>query len=236
MLVHCKMKIMNQNAFKKSLAFKMGMPRNGFNSSKSVSPVIIQDALAETANSRNLLFFGSRQSVMDISILIKKAFALNSFIAANLCSSVKYFSNFDLAKTSINSSNVALEYTSIPVLNAVLYACLFLEPAKIYALIRELVSKTKVLVISFQQIFKDFFCQSFFLCFVAQRIKKTHVFTCSSVINHFFQCNGYRFIKKTFSFRTEFAECYRCRFIHFNHNPFHNFSFLFFSKIQKINP
>jgi len=40
----------NQKLFKKSTAFKMGILRNGFKISKSLSPVMIQEALADTAN------------------------------------------------------------------------------------------------------------------------------------------------------------------------------------------
>src|SRR5690625_7126858 len=47
-----------------STALTMGIPRNECNSSKSLSPEILQEASAATANSRNLLSLGSRQTVM----------------------------------------------------------------------------------------------------------------------------------------------------------------------------
>ncbi len=56
------------------------MPRNGWRTRISLSPVIMQEALAEIANSRNLLSLGSRQSVMEISGVNSLAFISNLFI------------------------------------------------------------------------------------------------------------------------------------------------------------
>src|SRR5665213_4336362 len=55
---------MAQKLFKKSTAFKMGISRNGFKTRRSLSPVIMQEALTEIANSRNLSSLGSRQAVI----------------------------------------------------------------------------------------------------------------------------------------------------------------------------
>ena len=42
----------------------MGIFLKGFNTSKSLSPVIMQEAFAATASSRNLFSLGSRQPVI----------------------------------------------------------------------------------------------------------------------------------------------------------------------------
>ena len=106
--------------FKKSAAFKMGIPRNGFRTSRSLSPVIIQEALAKTANSRNLLSFVSRQSVKEIFGL--NNLELTSILFTNTkrsSSFTKYLSNFSLNKTSINNQLYCLK---LPVyLNQLLY-------------------------------------------------------------------------------------------------------------------
>ena len=59
---------MIQNFFKKSDAFMIGIPRNGSSTSRSSSPVMMQEALAVAANSRNLLSLGSRQSVTQLQL------------------------------------------------------------------------------------------------------------------------------------------------------------------------
>ena len=75
----------------------MGIQRNGFRTSRSLSPVIIQEAFAETANSRNLLSFVSRQSVNEILGL--NNLELTSILFTNTkhsSSFIKYMSNFSL--------------------------------------------------------------------------------------------------------------------------------------------
>ena len=52
---------------RKSAGDMIFIPRNGFNTSKSLSPVTIQSAFPATANSRNLLSLGSRHSEILIS-------------------------------------------------------------------------------------------------------------------------------------------------------------------------
>ena len=42
----------------------MGILRNGCSTRRSLSPVMMHEAFAVTASSRNLLSFGSRQSVI----------------------------------------------------------------------------------------------------------------------------------------------------------------------------
>jgi hypothetical protein len=61
---------------RKSLGDMIFIPRKGFNTSKSLSPVTMQSAFPATANSRNLLSLGSRQQTLnfnnvDLSSLIE---------------------------------------------------------------------------------------------------------------------------------------------------------------------
>src|SRR6185312_642124 len=99
-------KNMIQKLFKKSAAFKMGIPRKGCIMSKSLSPVIIHEAFTETANSRYLSSLGSRHSRIVYDTFLKTANSLNCFKANNLSSKEIYLSNFDRNKTSLNSSYV----------------------------------------------------------------------------------------------------------------------------------
>jgi hypothetical protein len=81
----------------------MGMPRNGWRIRRSLSPVIIQEAFAETANSRNLLSLGSRQALMISEGKNRLILFSNSFNSSNLSSSeTKYLSNFLRNTTSLN--------------------------------------------------------------------------------------------------------------------------------------
>ena len=199
-------KKMIQNLLKKSAALKIGIPRKGFNIRRSLSPVIMQDALADTANSRNLLSLGSRQSVITISTSINAAFARNSFMAESLLLSDKYFSNFNRTKVSANSSKVVTEYITISVSKAILYACLLFESARIYALIRVLVSQIKSLAAVSQKIIEDFFRKSFSFRFSTKVIQKFFMVAGSNIVNHFFQSDRDQFIKAIFRFRTKFSE------------------------------
>lgn len=93
----------------------MGILRNGFKVSRSSSPVMMQEAFAAMASSKNLLFLGSRQ--VDIVMEGVNIIAFVStllMISHRSISSGKYLSNFCLNKTSINSSIVLLETTNSP--------------------------------------------------------------------------------------------------------------------------
>ena len=85
----------------------MGIPRNGCRTSKSLSPVIIQEAFAEMANSRNLLSLGSRQSNIFSDIVPNTKSSLNSFIIVSLVSKETYLSNLGRTSTSQNSLYVS---------------------------------------------------------------------------------------------------------------------------------
>lgn len=64
----------------KSTAFKMGMSRKGFNTIRSLSTVIKQDAFDKMANSRNLLSLASLQSLIIIEGVNILEFISNLFI------------------------------------------------------------------------------------------------------------------------------------------------------------
>ena len=92
-----------QKLFKKSTAVKIGIPRKGRKTNKSLSPVIMHEGFAAIANSRNLLSLGSRQLVIVSDISEKIASSLNSFRANNFSSGEIYLSNLGRNKTSLNS-------------------------------------------------------------------------------------------------------------------------------------
>src|SRR5665213_1999024 len=222
---------MIQNLFKKSAAFKISIPRNGFNISRSLSPVIIQDALAETANSRNLLSLGSRLAVTNIPSSIKAPLAWNSLITDIRLSSGKYFSNFDRINVFANSSNVAEEYKRTPLSTALSYAFLLFDLLRRCALMSALVSNTNVLIISVQQVVKDIFRKPVFLRLIANCIKKFFVGFVGSIVNYFFQCDGHSFTKPAPGFGAEFLKFFCGRVIYFYNYLFHNC----ISNLQKLN-
>src|SRR5690625_219110 len=98
-----------------STALTMGIPRNECNSSKSLSPEILQEASAATANSRNLLSLGSRQTVMvstgDKRNECERMHSIDSHLSSSF---TKYLSSFFLNNTSINSSDVDWEKINLP--------------------------------------------------------------------------------------------------------------------------
>ncbi len=71
----------------------MGISRKGCNTSKSLSPVIMQEAFAAIANSRNLLSFESRQTFIDSDISLNTISSFNSFKINNFLSAEIYLSN-----------------------------------------------------------------------------------------------------------------------------------------------
>ena len=87
----------------------MGILRKGCKTKRSLSPVIMQEAFAETANSRNLLSLGSRQSVIVSDISLKIESRLKSVKIPNLVSLEIYLSNYGRRNTSKN-----LLYVGIP--------------------------------------------------------------------------------------------------------------------------
>ncbi len=189
---------MNQKLFKKSATFKIDIPRTGCKINKSLSTVMMQEALAETANSRNLLSLGSEHSGIAITASINAAFARNSFMAESFLSSGTYYSNFNQTKVSANSSNVTTEYITMQESKALLYARLFFDSARIYALKRVLASQIKSLVIIIQMIIEDFFSKSVSFRFSAKVIQKFFMAAGRSIVDHFFEAMETDSLKRFF--------------------------------------
>src|SRR5690348_736546 len=228
-------KNMFQKLFKKSAAFKIGIPRNGCRMSKSLSPVIIHEALDATANSRNLLSLGSRQSTMLSTGEKKTAFRAIRCIALHFSSSFKkYLSNFFLNKTSTSSSIVAFEKANFPNITARSIALESVVPPIREALTKLFVSNKKNSFI-FQNSIKNFFCKSTLFHCTAKLIQVLEkIFF--GISKFFCQCNIHLLRNSISAFLRQQPPFFSSLFIHFNYNPFHNFSFLFFSKIQKLSP
>src|SRR5690242_5500842 len=212
--------MMDQKSFKKSLAVKIGIPRKGCNSNKSLSPVMMQDAFAATANSRNLLSFGSRQAFTLSDTSMNIAFCVRSSKMAYLVSREIYLSNLFLTKTSQNSLYVSMLDTNFPVAMALLYARVGFDCNKRKALTRVFVSRTKKLFL-IQQLFKNIFSKSIFCSFspgIIQKFLKLSFFIS-------FSYNFYLLFKKFFEFvfnlRGRFTPFFCCSIIHFNYNSFH---------------
>src|SRR6185312_15630150 len=197
-----------------------------------LSPVIIQEALAETANSRNLSSLGSRQSVIVSNISEKIAITLYSSMMLNLVSREMYLSNLSLTNTSQNSSYVSMLADNCPIRLAFSYASVGFECSERNALTSVFVSITKRLFF-IQQLLKDFFCKSIFSsflsCFFQEFFKLRFFITLRNNFYLFFKT----FLKPVFNCRRSFPPFFSGSIVHFNYYAFHNFSFLLFSNLHK---
>lgn len=127
----------------------MGMFSNGFNASKSGSPVMMQLAWPERASSRNMSSFGSM--LFETRWVIAINFVSALYRAKNLLRSpaLKYLSNLLRLITSFSSSYRRSELTIFPNPQALSKALSCTDPLKIAALINTLVSITKFNYFSF---------------------------------------------------------------------------------------
>lgn len=198
---------------------------------------MMQEAFAETANSRYLSSLGSLHSLM-ISVGEKSRSLDTIKLMINNLSSIetKYLSNFSRNNTSVYSSKTSWEETMNPNFTALSKACLTDEFGKMEALTKQFVSKTKVLVIRIQYFIYNFFCKPPFskaFAYFIQRFKKVFIFIgCNDKIN--IRCKLFR--NHFFKFRRCIPLFFGGSIVHFNYYPFHNFSFLSLSEIQNNKP
>src|SRR6185312_11721949 len=209
----------------------MGILRNGFRIRRSLSPVMMQEAFAATASSRNLSSLGSRQAVILSDISMNNAILLNSNKISNLVCLEMYSSNFGQINTLKNSSYVEELANTFLVSLAFLSAFRGIEFLKREELISVFVSITNRLFL-IQQFFKNFFCKAIPFCLITCLVEKRF-----KIGNFYFIRNPFKqllnFLFQSFSyFRRSYLPFFSGLLIYFKHYPFHNFSFLFFSKIQ----
>src|SRR5690625_5079854 len=208
-----------------STALTMGIPRNECNSSKSLSPEILQEASDATANSRNLLSLGSRQTVMvstgDKRNECERMHSIDSHLSSSF---TKYLSSFFLNNTSINSSAVDWEKINLPSKIALSNARLEDVPSMRTALIRLLVSITKDLLI-IQNLLKKLFCQSPFLHFRTNFIQVLNkiFFRLSKFTSH---CEIYPLRNPVSPFLRRKSPFFGYRFIYLNNYSFHSTIFI----------
>lgn len=213
----------------------MGMPRNGCSTRRSLSPVIMQEAFAEMANSRNLLSVGSRQSVMVIpGVNTLELISILFIIDHRSLSFWKYLSNFCLNNTSINSSIVWSDKAITPKSIALPKALRLVEFVIRAALIRLLVSKTKRSLIFSQYVLKNILCKASFLHRFTDFIKELLKFFFR--INHQFFCHP-----KIYLLRYLISKFFRRRspffcgsIINFNNYSFHFINYKCNSNLQKL--
>jgi hypothetical protein len=198
----------------------MGMPLNGCSTSRSLSPLIMQEAFAEVAGSRNFLSFGSQQTVTVSDISAKIASSLKYFNANNFASAEIYLSNFGRNKTSLNSSYVLRLAETFAFLIAFSNAFLGLEYLNKKALINVLALITTRLFF-IQQFFKNFFCKTVFYCFITDFIKQGHklIFFHATAKNFhlFFNIS----LKLPLNFRRNILPFFSRSIIYFYYNSFH---------------
>lgn len=121
----------------------MGILSNGFKTSKSGSLVIMQPALPESANSRNISSLGSRQALTLCTTAINNDSTLCLTKNLFLSTSLKYLLNLLRYSTSFSSAYTSSESKIFPILRAFSNAWSVTEPLNSAALINTLVSKTK---------------------------------------------------------------------------------------------
>ncbi len=200
----------------------MGMPRNGWRIRRSLSPVMIQEVFAVTANSRNLLSLGSRQSVMIKSSL--KSFELASNLPINVqrsSSSGKYLSNFLRNNTSINSLDVLSEVAKISETIALFKAFLLEEYGRRAELINTFVSKIKKSLLILQYVIQKFFCETSFLHSFTNFVKIFFKFLFRISHQLFGQPQVYPLGYFIFLLGRRKPPFFCGSIINFNNNPFH---------------
>jgi hypothetical protein len=226
---------MNQNFLKNYAAFKIEIPRNGCKTNKSLSRVTMQEASEATANSRNLLSLGSRQSLTEILALNNTELLSILFTNTNLSSAfIKYLSNFSLNKTSINSSVVLMGIASLPKSITLSKACRLTDVEIKAALIKLFVSIIKNLFFIFQYFLKNVFCKAAFFHGCAQFIQvllKLFLRICHQLFsqtNIYFPGNFFSlFLRGKPLF---FTDC----FVNLNYYSFHNNKFYVYPNLQKL--
>lgn len=201
----------------------MGILRNGCKTKRSSSPVMIQDAFAATASSRNLLSLGSRQAVMEISgIMVMLFLSMRSIMAIRSSSKRNYVSNFFRYKTSMNSVIVSLEDAIAPKPITLSKTLRLVELGVKAALIKTLVSKIKKSVILSQNLLKDFLCKATFFNGFAYFIKKFFKII-RRIFQEFLVQSNVHPLRNSLSFFGRGQSPFFCRFFrNFNNNTVHN--------------
>src|SRR5579863_6878291 len=134
-----------KNWFKNSPGVSIGIFSNGCNTSRSLSPVMIHDALQEAASSRYLLSFGSRQ-IVTVSVTVTKVPSLTSLSRnESRFSTGMYLSNLLPDSIAVYSSKIASEKASFPDKNIFRKESAGFEEENSAALIITLVSAIKYL-------------------------------------------------------------------------------------------
>ena len=220
---------------KNAAAGKIGMFRKGCKTSKSISPVKMQDALAAAANSKNLLCLISRHDVIISFGKKKTAFHSILSIASSLSASFKkYLSNFCLNITSINSCKAGSDIANLQLSRAASKARALIEGAINAAVISALVARTKKLFCFIQYFVKRFLGQPTFCHFNSKFIQVLPK-VIFRIFKKFFAYSHTHFVVYFFSFFQRCTPpCFGKPVIHFQHNSFHKrlFKVLFKYKIN----
>jgi len=211
----------------------MGMLRNGCSISRSLSPVIRQEAFAEMANSRNLLSLGSRHSLILSDMSLKTKSSFKSFMIANRVSIETYLSNLERTSTSHNSLYVSEVAGILPNCLALSYASFVVECVNRKALIRVLVSITKNLFF-IQQLLENFFTKSVLCSFLTGFFQQRFKIVFFHFLQNIFYLLGKAFLKMIFNFRRNISSFFCCCIRNFNNYSFHLYYELQF-KFKPLN-
>ena len=201
----------------------MEIPRNGFKTSKSLSPVMMRLDLAVTANSRNLFSFGSRHSVMEIVGLNVLLLLSNfSIIHRRSLSFRKYLSNFLRKIMAMSSFDVSLEIHNTPISKAFSNVFRDIEFFKSVALISVLVSNTNRLLVITQNILKNISRESPFFHLRSNLIQKLFEFF-RRIAHEFFSQNHIGYLRDSIFLLLGGQTPFFCSIRrYFNNNTFHS--------------
>lgn len=213
----------------------MGILLNGWSTSRSSSPVMMQEAFAATAtSSRNLSSFGSRQAVMEMFGSTLKLASNKLFKNTERSEGLgKYLSNFSLPSTDSGSSMISSAINIRSSCMALKKAPPLTEFGSIAALMRLLVSNTNSLIILGQYFLKDFFGKSVLFGgpgYFSHGFYKFFLFPAQ----HFFsQTEIHNLRNVLFAFTRYRAPLFGCIRRDFNTNSFHSIYSFEYLKIKR---
>ncbi len=120
----------------------IGIPRNGFNTRRSLSPVTMRSALPSKASANNLSSLGSRQIWRSVCTEISSSTTCMYCRKSRRRSVVLYLSNFERVRTSSSSCHVSREASTVAVRSAFATASAGVEDLAIEVLTNMFVSIT----------------------------------------------------------------------------------------------
>jgi len=206
----------------------------GSSTCRSLSPVMMQEASAATANSRSILSFGSRQAEIGGEGTVQSKACFSKYDRKlSRCSKEMKGSNLERTNTADNSEKVSGDITMRPRLMALSKALAGLSLPRINALTNVLVSNTKSLVIFTKQLFENFFCQSVVSGFLTKIGKGLFKFTLLGQADFLLHSHFGFFGELPLQSRRQLLPGRSHLAVDFQYDSFHNYRYYKVDMIQK---